>query len=97
MKLYVVPAGNLRMLNALPADCPRPISSEWINRGTGRKLNGQTIGMLLRTLDQTGELSPSVARLHRSAGLQIRFDTENDRHTFAAQFRRATASNPALQ
>jgi hypothetical protein len=97
MKSYVVSAENLDVLNALPPDCPRLVSSEWINRGTNRKLNRQTIGMLLRTRYKTSELSPSVARLHHSAGLRIRFESEGDRHTFAALFLRATASGRAIQ
>src|SRR5438128_644849 len=97
MNFYVVPAENLDVLNALPPDCPSPVSSEWINRGTDRKLNGQTVGMLLRTLYKASQPSPSVARLHNSAGLRVRFNTEDDRHTFAALFRRLTVANPALR
>lgn len=82
---YVIKAEELAALNYLPPDHPRPRLVEWINRGTDQKLKQSSVDMLLRTLFQD-IASPSVVRLHRSAGLRASFSTEKEREQFANAF-----------
>lgn len=85
---YVIRPEELAALNFLPASHPRPVRVEWINRGTDRPLNRQSIDLLLRTMF-ADMLSPSVVKLHRSAGLRVFFRSESDRHRFARAFESA--------
>ena len=84
---YVIPAEDLYLLNHLPPDHPKPIGLEWINRGTDQHLRPSTVEMLLRTLYHRSR-SPSVSRLHESAGLRLHFRSEADRQSFAVKFAR---------
>ncbi|HKT85748.1 MAG TPA: hypothetical protein VJQ77_06665 [Novosphingobium sp.] len=87
---FVIKAEELPVLNHLRDDHPRPLLVEWINRGTNQRMNRSTVDMLLRTLSQE-EVSPSVERLHQSAGLRLSFGTDEDRNIFAAAFANARA------
>lgn len=82
MKNYVLPAEDLVLLNDLPPDHPKPIGREWINRGTDQTLRPSTVDQLLRTLYRPCPSSPSLARLHRTAGLRLIFRTSEDRARF---------------
>lgn len=85
---YVIKAEELRAINYLAPDHPRPRSVEWINRGTDQVMRPTTTAMLLRTLYKPSR-SPSVQKLHDSAGLRVVFRSERDREKFAAAFRAA--------
>lgn len=85
---FVVKAEELAALNHLADDLAPPLVFEWINRGTDQALRRTTVDMLLRTLSQ-GEHSPSVSRLHQSAGLRMIFRTEEERDQFALAFETA--------
>jgi hypothetical protein len=85
---FVIKADELPALNYLDRRHPRPRRLEWVNRGTNQKLRPTSIEHLLRTLFGEG-LSPSVMRLHESAGLRAVFDTEKDRFRFAQAFEEA--------
>lgn len=85
---FVIRAEELTAVNYLTASHPRPQSVEWINRGTNQRLRPTTTDMLLRTLFQPTD-SPSVQRLHQSAGLRIVFRSERDRVRFASEFEAA--------
>ena len=87
---YVVRAEDLGALNHLPAECPRPMASEWINRGTDRPLRPSSIDLLLRTLHNE-IASESIVNLQRSAGLRLSFPSENERRQFAGLMAKATA------
>jgi hypothetical protein len=82
---FVIKAEELASLNYLDHDHPRPRQLEWINRGTDQVLKPSTVDMLLRTLFRD-VVSPSVLRLHQSAGLRAIFRTERDRDRFASAF-----------
>lgn len=82
---FVIRAEDLLAVNYLADSHPRPQSVEWINRGTNQRLRPTTTDMLLRTLFQPTD-SPSIQRLHQSAGLRIVFRTERDRIRFASEF-----------
>lgn len=88
MESFVIKAEELRALNYLSHDHPCPLLVEWINRGTDQKMQRSSIEMLLRTLSHD-EVSPSVARLHQSAGLRLDFSTRAERDVFAAAFANA--------
>ena len=85
---FVIKAEELAALNYLDRDHPRPREVEWINRGTDQILKPSTVDMLLRTLFRD-VVSPSVLRLHQSAGLRAIFRTERERDRFAAAFAKA--------
>jgi hypothetical protein len=87
---FVIKAEELPALNYLGANHPRPLLMEWINRGTNQKMRPTTIDQLLRTLDQA-DPSPSVARLHDSAGLRVIFRTGKERDLFTTAFAGARA------
>lgn len=87
MHNYVIRAEDLRLLNELPPDHPRPVGLEWINCGTDQRLRRSTVEMLLRTLYRRTD-TPSVCRLHNSSGLRLRFRSEDERQRFAARFGR---------
>lgn len=78
----------------IPATCflsegqPVPCELTWINRGTDRHLNPQSVELLTRTLFKPRP-SPSVANLRQSAGLRVSFETEHDRNVFARSFNEA--------
>ena len=80
--VYVIRPEELSALNFLPADHPRPIRADWINRGTNQVLRQQSVDMLLRTLF-ADILSPSAVKLHRSAGLRLEFSSDAHRLGFA--------------
>lgn len=82
---FVIKAEELAALNHLTVDHPPPLLLEWINRGTDQTLQRTTVDMLLRTLYYE-QRSPSVCRLHQSAGLRLNFRTEEERDQFAAAF-----------
>lgn len=82
---FVIKPAQLSALNYLPSDHPRPVQVEWINRGTDQKLRPTSVDMLLRTLFRD-VLSPSVVKLHRSAGLRAQFRTDRERDSFASAF-----------
>jgi len=82
---YVIKAEELAILNYLTPDHPRPQQVEWINRGTDQKLKRSSVDMLMRTLFRD-VASPSVVKLHRSAGLRAVFRSDRERDTFAAAF-----------
>ena len=86
MAYFVIRAEDLILLNQLPADHPRPVGLEWINRGTDQKLRPSSVDLLLRTIYRSISPSPSVARLHHSAGLRVRFGSNDDREKFATTF-----------
>lgn len=85
---FVIKAEEIAALNHLAADHPPPLLFEWINRGTDQPLRRTTVDMLLRTLSQ-GHHSPSVARLHQSAGLRFVFPNAAERDDFAGAFEAA--------
>lgn len=87
---YVIKAEELPALNYLDPDHPRPLLTEWINRGTDQKMRRTTIDLLLRTLDE-GAPSPSVERLHQTSGLRAVFANGPDRDAFATAFAGARA------
>lgn len=82
---YVIKPEELLALNYLEPGHPRPVEAEWINRGTDQKLKTSTVEMLQRTLFR--DMAPqSVVELHRSAGLRVIFESEEDRSAFASAF-----------
>ena len=83
--IFVIKPNELATLNYLADGHPRPLQIDWIDRGTDRKLRPSTVDMLLRTLF-LDMASPSVVRLHRSAGLRAAFRSETDRDLFAKAF-----------
>lgn len=85
---YVIKVEDLPALNFLASDHPRPRLVEWINRGTDQKLRPTSVDMLMRTLF-LDIASPSVVRLHRSAGLRAVFKTDRERDVFANAFAEA--------
>lgn len=85
---YVVKAEELPALYYLEDAHPRPLDLEWINRGTDQKLRRTTVEMLLRTLFAKVQ-TPSVQKLHDSAGLRARFRSERDREKFSKAFQKA--------
>lgn len=93
---YVVRAEDLGALNHLSEDTPRPLTSEWINRGTDRPLRPSSIDLLLRTLHNE-IASESIVNLQRSAGLRVNFASEIERRQFAAQMAKATADLAAMR
>ena len=88
MPIYVIRAEELILLNDMPADHPRPVCLEWINRGTDQKLRPTSVDLLLRTMYRSTSPSPSVARLHQTAGLRVRFGSNADRDRFATTLKR---------
>jgi hypothetical protein len=82
---YVIKAEDLGALNHLDRNHPRPRRLEWINRGTNQLLRPTSIEMLLRTLFREVK-SPSVVKLHQSAGLRAVFGTDQERDKFATAF-----------
>jgi hypothetical protein len=82
---FVIKLQDLAVLNYLTPDHPQPVGVRWINRGTNRPLQHSSVEMLLRTLFRD-ILSPSLVRLHRSAGLRVVFKTEIERERFARSF-----------
>lgn len=93
---FVIRAEELLAVYYLAVSHPRPISVEWINRGTSQRLRPTTTDMLLRTLFQPTD-SPSVQRLHDSAGLRIVFRSERDRALFASEFEKARQREQAAK
>lgn len=91
---FVIKAEELAALNYLDREHPRPREVEWINRGTDQILKPSTVDMLLRTLFRD-VVSPSVLRLHQSAGLRVIFRTERERDRFATAFAAARAHEAA--
>jgi hypothetical protein len=87
---YVIKAEEISALNYLDPDHPRPLLTEWINRGTDQKMRRTSIDLLLRTLPE-GSTSPSVERLHQTSGLRAIFATSADRDAFATAFAAARA------
>ncbi|MDE2412034.1 MAG: hypothetical protein KGM18_09705 [Sphingomonadales bacterium] len=87
---YVIKAEELSALNYLDPDHPRPLLTEWINRGTDQKMRRTSIDLLLRTLTED-PTSPSVMRLHRTSGLRVIFSTDRERDAFANAFAGARA------
>ncbi|SMQ73758.1 hypothetical protein SAMN06297468_2313 [Altererythrobacter xiamenensis] len=85
---YVIKAEELVSINYLPADHPKPREVEWINRGTDQVLRPTTADQLLRTLYQP-TTTPSIKKLHDSAGLRVKFRSERERDKFAADFAEA--------
>lgn len=85
---YVIKAADLPAINYLAPDHPRPRLVEWINRGTNQRMRPTTTQMLLRTLFQPID-TPSVQKLHDSAGLRVVFRTEKERSAFAQAFKDA--------
>lgn len=85
---FVVKAADFAALYYLDSTHPRPQEIEWINRGTDQRLRPSTIDMLLRTMWRPSE-TPSVRKLHESAGLRTIFRSERDRDRFARAFRAA--------
>ncbi len=85
---YVVKAAELPALYFLDEAHPRPVELEWINRGTDQKLRRTTIEMLLRTLFAKVQ-TPSVQKLHDSAGLRASFRNERERERFSRAFSKA--------
>ena len=92
MPIYVIRAEELILLNDMPADHPRPVCLEWINRGTDQKLRPTSVDLLLRTMYRSKSPSPSVARLHNSAGLRLRFRSREERRKFVDTFDQVRAS-----
>ena len=82
---FVVRADQLPALYYLDRNHPRPERLEWINRGTDSKLRPSNVDMLLRTLFR-GAGSPSLKKLHESAGLRAVFSNESQRERFARAF-----------
>ncbi|WP_394726899.1 hypothetical protein [Altererythrobacter sp. GH1-8] len=93
---YVIKAEDLRAINYLAPDHPRPRSVEWINRGTDQTMRPTTTAMLMRTLYKPTR-SPSVQKLHDSAGLRVVFRSEQDREAFASAFRKACQQEQVLR
>lgn len=88
MHAYVVKAEELPALYYLDDAHPRPSDLEWINRGTDQKLRRTTVEMLLRTLFAKVQ-TPSVRKLHDSAGLRASFRSERERERFSRAFLKA--------
>lgn len=87
---YVIKAEELAALNYLDPEHPRPLLTEWINRGTDQKMRRTSIDLLLRTLTED-TTSPSVVKLHQTSGLRAIFATQKDRDAFANAFAGARA------
>jgi len=85
---YVIKARELLAINYLEDDHPRPRKAEWINRGTDQILRPTTTAQLLRTLYQPTD-TPSIQRLHDSAGLRVEFRNQRERDRFADDFEKA--------
>ena len=79
MPAFVIKAEELVALNYLDRNHPRPRKLEWINRGTNQPLRRSSIEMLLRTLFREVE-TPSVVKLHQSAGLRYPWPTPRSHH-----------------
>jgi hypothetical protein len=88
---YVIKAEELRALNHLCEDFPRPQGLEWIDRGRNSRLRRSSIDMLIRTLYR-GTARASVCRLHDRSGLRLIFSSDEDRRKFAAAFKLALAA-----
>ena len=88
---FVLKADELTALNYLERGHPRPFALQWINRGTDQHLRPTTVALLMRTLFRE-TWSPSVRRLHETAGLRVLFANDRDRDTFARQFEKARAT-----
>lgn len=87
---YVIKAQELLAINYLADDHPRPRRTEWINRGTDQVLRPTTTAQLLRTLYQP-TTTPSIQRLHDTAGLRVEFRNQRERDRFADDFEKARA------
>lgn len=87
---FVIKPQELPALNFLCPGHPRPIRTEWINRATDKPLKPSSVEVLLRTL-HIDMASPSVVRLHRSAGLRTVFRSDREREVFANEFSAAKA------
>lgn len=85
---YVIKAQELLAINYLADDHPRPRKAEWINRGTDQVLRPTTTAQLLRTLYQPTD-TPSIQRLHETAGLRVEFRNQTERDRFAEGFEQA--------
>jgi hypothetical protein len=85
MPAFVIKAEDLSALNYLDRNHPQPRRLEWINRGTNQPLRRTSIEMLLRTLFREVR-TPSVVRLHQSAGLRAIFGSDQERQRFASAF-----------
>jgi hypothetical protein len=83
--VFVVKARELIALNYLQNDHPRPISADWINRGTNQALRRTTIELLLRTFFKE-PVSDSIQRIRDSSGLRLHFQTEKERARFSQAF-----------
>lgn len=79
MHPYVVPIALLKEVEEAVAAAEHPVSIEWINRTTDRPLSRTSVAMLRRMLPLPQRASPSVRRLHQSAGLRLRFASADDR------------------
>jgi hypothetical protein len=90
MATYVIKGEELAALHFLNPAHPKPVTLEWINRGTDKGLKPMTVRMLLRTLEGP-PASPSVDRQRRAMGLRAAFANDQDRSAFAAAFLAATA------
>ena len=82
---FVIKSDALIALNYLPNLCPVPVSVEWIDRGTDRKLSPSRIEQLLRTYHRK-DASPGVIRLREKAGIRALFTSEHERNLFARAF-----------
>ncbi|MCJ2178703.1 hypothetical protein [Novosphingobium album (ex Hu et al. 2023)] len=85
---FVIKAMELPALNYLASGYPKPVTLEWINRGTDVKLKPSKVEQLLRTMFKPN-ISDSIAKDQANAGLRVGFDSESDRNRFAAEFRKA--------
>ncbi len=79
---FVIKSDDLIALNYLTKLCPVPVSVEWIDRGTDRKLSPSRIEQLLRTYHRK-DASPSVIKLREDAGIRAFFASEHERNLFA--------------
>lgn len=93
---YVIKVEELPALNYLNPDHARPLTIEWINRGTDQKMRRSTIDQLLRTLNESRP-SPSVALMQQAAGLRLVFSTAAERDGFATAFAAARMQQDSAQ
>lgn len=91
---YVIKSEDIVALNYLPKDHPTPVSVEWIDRGTDRKLSPTRLDELIRTYHRSNP-SPGIVKLRQSAGVRAYFRTEAERMRFAAMLEEARGRQAA--
>ena len=91
---FIIKSDALIALNYLPGLCPVPVSVDWIDRGTDRRLSPSRVEQLLRTYHRK-DASPGVMKLRENAGIRALFTGEQERNLFARAFKEACSRQEA--